>query len=96
VRLGWIRERLLYSCMHCSRNYLLPALLPKSLGNLQRINIQVLPSGHFVAGLMQLAMVATAERDGELVADFETQGSGLGKAQMVRIGRLVIILTGLH
>jgi hypothetical protein len=32
---------------------------------------------------MQLPMVATAERHGELIADFETQGSGLSKAQMM-------------
>ena len=29
---------------------------------------------------MQLAMVTTAERYGEFVTDFETKGSGLGKA----------------
>ena len=33
-------------------------------------------------------MMRTAERDGELIADFEAQGSGLGKPQMMRIGRL--------
>ena len=33
-------------------------------------------------------MMSTAERDGELIADFEPQGSGLGKPQMMRIGWL--------
>ena len=33
-------------------------------------------------------MVTTAERHGELVTDFETEGSGLGKAQVMRIRRL--------
>jgi hypothetical protein len=37
---------------------------------------------------MQLPMMTAAERYGELVADFETQRSELGKAQMMRIGRL--------
>ena len=37
---------------------------------------------------MQLPMMATAERHGELIADLEAQGSGLGKPQMMRIGRL--------
>jgi hypothetical protein len=37
---------------------------------------------------MQLAMVTTAERYGEFVTDFETKGSGLGKAQVMRIRRL--------
>jgi len=33
-------------------------------------------------------MVTAAERYGELVADFETQRSGLRKPQVMRIGRL--------
>ena len=37
---------------------------------------------------MQLPMMAAAERHGELIADFEAQGSGLGKPQVMRIGRL--------
>ena len=32
--------------------------------------------------------MATTERNRELVADFEAYGSRLGKAQMMRIGRL--------
>src|ERR1019366_6739262 len=63
-------------------------LLPMPLGNLQGIDFQTLPPGHFIAGLMQLPMMTAAERHGELVADFETERSGLGKPQMMRIGRL--------
>jgi hypothetical protein len=37
---------------------------------------------------VNLAMMSTAERDGELIADLEAQGSGLGKPQVMRIGRL--------
>ena len=37
---------------------------------------------------MQLPMMTAAERNGELVADFEAEGSGLGKPQMMRIGWL--------
>jgi hypothetical protein len=37
---------------------------------------------------VNLAMMSTAERDGELIADFEAQGSRLGKPQVMRIGRL--------
>ena len=33
-------------------------------------------------------MMTAAERDGELVADFEADGSGLSKAQMMRIAGL--------
>jgi hypothetical protein len=63
-------------------------LLPKSLGDLQRIDFEILPPGNFIAGLMQLPMMATAEGNGELVADFKTQGSRLGKPQVVRVARL--------
>jgi hypothetical protein len=38
------------------------ALLPKTLSNLQCIDLQVLPPRGFVAGLMQLSMMAAAER----------------------------------
>ncbi len=37
---------------------------------------------------MQIAVMATAERDRELIADFESDCAGLGKAQMMRIGGL--------
>ena len=43
---------------------------------------------HFIAGLMQLPVMTAAEGYGELVADFEAEGSGLGKPQVMRIGRL--------
>jgi hypothetical protein len=63
-------------------------LLPKPLGNWQCIDFQTLPPGHFIAGLMHLPVMTAAERYGELVADFETQRSGLRKPQMMRIGWL--------
>ena len=37
---------------------------------------------------MQLAMVTAAEGYGELVAHFHADGTGLGEAQVMRIGRL--------
>ena len=37
---------------------------------------------------MQLPMMTAAERNGELVADLETDGSGLRKPQVMRIARL--------
>src|ERR1035437_9336242 len=63
-------------------------LLPKPLGDLQCIDVEVLPPDHFIASLMQLPMMAPAERYGELVADFETERSGLGRPQVMRIGWL--------
>ena len=63
-------------------------LFPKLLGNLERVDLEVLPPCHFIAGLMQLPMMTAAERDGEFVANFEAEGSGLGEPQMMRIARL--------
>ena len=36
---------------------------------------------------MQLAMVQSADRHGELIADLATEGSGLGEAKVMRLGR---------
>ena len=56
--------------------------------DLEGIDLQVLPPRLLVASLMHLPMMPTAERYGELIADFKTDRPRLGKAQMVRIGRL--------
>ena len=63
-------------------------LLPEPSSDLHRLDFQILPPGYFVADLMQLPVMAAAERDGELVADFEADGSGLCKAQVMRVGGL--------
>ena len=63
-------------------------LFPKLLGDLERVDLEILPPCHLVAGLMKLPMMASAERYGEFVADFEAEGSGLGEPQVMRIGRL--------
>ena len=71
----------------CRRRFW-PGLLPKPLGDRERVDLEILPPGHLIAGLMQLPMMTAAERDGEFVADFEAEGSRLSKAQMMRIGWL--------
>jgi hypothetical protein len=63
-------------------------LFPKPLGDLEHIDLEFLPPGHFIAGLMQLPMMSTAKGYGELIAHFEAKRSGLGKPQVVRIARL--------
>ena len=60
-------------------------LFPQSFGNLERINIEILPPGRLVSRLMNLPMVPTAEWYGKLIADFQPQCSGLGEAKVVRI-----------
>ena len=64
------------------------ALLPKTVSCLESIDLQALPPCHLIASLMQLSMVTTAERHGELITDLETDRPWLRKAQMMRIGRL--------
>ena len=70
----------IFDCRHYA------AFLPKPLGNWQGVDVDALPPCHFIAGLMQLPMVTASEGYGEFVADFETQSSGLGKPQVMRIG----------
>ena len=63
-------------------------LFPQSLGNRERINLEIFPPGYFISSLMQLPMVTAAERDSELITDFQTDRSWLRKSKMMRIGRL--------
>ena len=71
----------------CCRGFW-PRLFPQPLGDHQRVDVDRLPPSHLIASQMKLPMMTAAERDGELVADFETQGSRLRKPQVMRIGRL--------
>ena len=45
------------------------------------------PPCSLVTVAVNLTMMTSAERDGEFVADFEAQGSGLRKPQVMRIAR---------
>ena len=63
-------------------------LFPKTSGDWQRFDLEVLPPGHLIAGLMQLPVMTAAQRNGELVADFKADGSGLGEPQVMRIAGL--------
>ena len=63
-------------------------LLPESLGDFERLDVELLPPGGFVAGLVQLPVMAAAEGHGELIAHLQPDGSGLGEAQVMRVRRL--------
>ena len=63
-------------------------LFPKLPSERQGIDVERFPPGNLIAGLMKLPVMTATERDGELVADFKTDGSGLRKSQMMRVGRL--------
>jgi hypothetical protein len=47
------------------------ALLPKLAGDRERRDAQVFPPGQFIAGLMQLSVMAAAQGDRELVTHLE-------------------------
>jgi hypothetical protein len=64
------------------------SLSPKILRDRKRIDLQVLPPGDFVARLMQLPVVTTAEWHRKFIADFQANATCLGKSKMMRIARL--------
>ena len=64
------------------------AFFPQVLGSLHWPNPQIRPPGLLIAKLVELSMMASAQRNSKFVADFEPQRSGLRKLQMMRIGRL--------
>jgi hypothetical protein len=71
----------------CNRRFW-TRLLPKSFGDLERIDVESLPPRQLITGLMQLPMMTTAEGHSEFVADFKTDRSRLRKPQVMRIGWL--------
>jgi hypothetical protein len=62
-------------------------LEPERACNLQHINPKAAPPNRFVAVAMELAMMAAAQRNSELVTHFAGQCASLRKAQMMRIRR---------
>ena len=60
-------------------------LEPQGAGLQCRINCNLLPPCGFVAAAMYLAMVSSAQRDGELIADLAPGRSALRESQMVGI-----------
>lgn len=56
------------------------AFAPIVPGNLEWIDFEALPPRCFVTNLMQLSMMAAAERHGEIIADLHANGAGLRKA----------------
>ena len=52
---------------------------PKLVCQDKRFDVKRLPPANFVAGLMELAMMSTAKRDGEFIANFHTQCAWLRK-----------------
>ena len=55
-------------------------LFPKLPGDTEGVNFDFIPPSNFVSGLMQLPVMAPAERDRKLVAHLDAQRAWLGKA----------------
>ena len=62
--------------------------LPQVVRNWLGIDACCVPPSHFVAAAMNLAVVAAAEGDGELIADFSAERAGLCESQVVSIAGL--------
>ncbi len=60
-------------------------MLPKSGGNVERIDIAFLPPGPFVASGVDVVVVDGAEWHGELIAHFQAKPSSLGVADVVSV-----------
>ncbi|MGA3190848.1 MAG: hypothetical protein ABSF22_27420, partial [Bryobacteraceae bacterium] len=55
---------------HCfGRRRSLPGLTPKIGGHSERLNLVLSPPGPFIAAPVKLAVVQSADGDGELIAD---------------------------
>ena len=75
-----------FRCLYSRKSWV--SLFPEPLGDFQRFDLEIFPPCHLIADLMQLTMMTAAERDGEFITDFKANRSGLGKPQVMRIGRL--------
>jgi hypothetical protein len=63
----------------------LAALLPKATGNYERINILLLLPLPFLAGSVDVVVMDSAKGDGELIAHFEAEPTGLRVAHVMRV-----------
>jgi hypothetical protein len=61
---------------------------PETSRNFQGIHSVTIPPRAFIAGLVQLPVMSTAQRHRELITHLETDGSRLRKPQVMGIGRL--------
>jgi hypothetical protein len=62
-----------------------PRMLPEFKRDRERVDLNPFPPLDFVAMIVELAMMRTADRNREFVANLATQSSRLGEAQMVSV-----------
>ena len=60
-------------------------LVPKLFGSFPRVDFKGFPPRNLIPSLMELPVMAATEWNREFIADFETDGLRLCKAQMMRI-----------
>src|SRR5262249_5115002 len=65
-----------------------PGPVPQLCGDLDRIDAELLPPQSLVARAVELAVMQTAQRNREFVADLAPERGLLGEAHVVRFGRL--------
>ena len=53
---------------------------PKFVGNAHRLDAELRPPSHFIAGPMQVAMMGATERHRELIADLEAKASAAARS----------------
>ena len=58
---------------------------PKLPGDTEGVNFQLIPPSNFVSGLVQLPVMAPAERHGKFITYLHTECTRLRKAQMMRV-----------
>ena len=63
-------------------------MFPKLFGSFDRVDFVSFPPRNLIASLMKLPMMPAAKRNGELIADLETDCPRLRKTQMMRVGWL--------
>jgi hypothetical protein len=63
------------------------ALPPQLIGNLKRINLEGVPPSSFISSVMNFSVVQSTKRDRKFVTDFHAHSAGLGKREVVRVGR---------
>ena len=62
-------------------------MLPEPERDWKRIDVELLPPRGLITGAMQLAVMDSANRDGELVAHPVSKRTRLGKREVMRIRR---------
>jgi hypothetical protein len=63
-------------------------LFPELTRNAKGVDFKFVPPCNFIAGLVQLPVMATAERYCKLVADLNAECPRVGKAQMMGVAGL--------